>query len=174
MGLPKASCAQPHEQTVIITSGLIDFILHRMKSKGLSKRQLAVETGIGRTRMITCLKETQDKRRPFRVDEIDLILQILEINEVEAFLASEMLSNSDRAFEMATGDADRLIGFLSEFIQGLPEVVIDLVHRLEGLEWSDIQPAYGRRLQSTLVKFLKKEFESAVALKEQAFNRRYL
>jgi hypothetical protein len=99
------------------SSGFIDFILARAKAQDLSTRQIAIKAGLRRGRCHAILHRDHTKRLPFRVDEIDVILQVLKIDQLEAMLANQMLVDDATIDEQSI---HRIIVIVSEFVRGLP------------------------------------------------------
>lgn len=141
------------------SSRLIDFVLTRAKAQNLSVREIANICGIKRGRCANILHQNSEKRHPFRVNEIELILIAVKIDQIEAVLATEMLSSNSSIDEEGI---HRVVSLLSEFVRGLPTRVADIVEHMQGLEYDDLKKEQGRWLQVAVCGILEGEFSDVV------------
>lgn len=143
--------------------GMVDFILARADAEKISARQIGLLAGITRARCGNVLHRDPAKRHPLRIDEIHTILEVLKIDRMEAHLANELLSADPMADERAVLRTALLV---SEFVRGLPAEIVRIVGHIDGLEYDDIRPEHGRRLQLAILKIVQSEYKGIAARRE--------
>lgn len=146
------------------SAGLVDFIVHRLQLADISHRQLAAWTGLGKSRLGVTLHQDPRKRRPMRLDEVVKVLDVLDIDRLEAHLANELLARDRDA-----SNRDRLIEMVSELVRGLPTKIADVLEHIDGLDGADIRREHGRRLQATIIELVKTEYTEIVRRRDMRF-----
>jgi lambda repressor-like predicted transcriptional regulator len=134
---------------------LEDYILARMDLKGLSVRDLALISGIGRSRLHGGLHRKADKRIPLRMPEFVVILTALGIDPIEAMYAREIF---DTVEGVEFGDLLKVISMVCGLMKGLPEEIITVIRHLDGLAFDDVRPEYGIAARGLLVRALTTEY----------------
>lgn len=144
---------------------LEDYILARMKIAGVSVRNLAIMTGLTKTRLHEGLHGEAAKRVPFRVPEMTSILDALNINPLEGFYAKEVLrSITDVTFD----EVISVTAMLCELNRGLPQEVITAIRAIDGLELNDVRREHGTAARALLVRLLGDRYAAVVRLRRKA------
>ncbi|MET0376067.1 MAG: hypothetical protein ABW128_17645 [Rhizorhabdus sp.] len=153
--------ARPQHEvpTQSLSSGRVNFILARMSVRNLSRRQVAVITGIGRTRLQTILHAEVDKRSPMRMDEFHVILEKLGIGQLEAALAADVIDNQP---DVTVEAVSSVVLMLAELMRGLPKELIGMVYHIDGLEHSDVRPEHGGHMRELVVRSLASHYRDIV------------
>jgi hypothetical protein len=138
-----------------------------MKADGLSTRRLAMLTGLGRSRCHYTLHAQHEKRRPLRLDEVDLIIDAVGIDMIEAALANDVMLRDDGE-DGGTADHanDRILGLLSEMLRGLPGRISEIVQHIDGLDAEDIRREHGRKLQAVLIRHVERLYSEYASRKD--------
>jgi hypothetical protein len=138
-----------------------------MKADGLSTRRLAMLTGLGRSRCHYTLHAQHDKRRPLRLDEVDLIIDAVGIDRLEAALANDVvIQRGDQEGGEGNQSNERIFGLLSEMLHGLPEKISEIVQHIDGLDAEDIRREHGRRLQVVLIQYVERLYSEYASRKD--------
>lgn len=146
-----------------LLSGCVDFILVRMKEGNVSRRQVANLTGISRTRIHATLHSEVDKRASLRMDEYQVILDVLRIGQLEAAVAAELIDNEpDASFAAVTSIAS----MLSEALRGLPGELAEMVDMIDGLHHADVRKEHGGRVRKLIVQFLTNHYRDVAARRD--------
>lgn len=144
-----------------------DYILARIKLKGLSVRELAPLAKIGRSRLHDGLHREADKRVPLKVVEIAAVLQALDINPIEALFARDILQkNAGVEFN----DLVKVISMVCGIVNGLPEQIITVVKHVEGMGFDDVKPEHGEAAQGLLVRAVEVEYKKLARRRLQRFD----
>ncbi len=152
---------QPHSY------GFVDFILHKMRAERLTYREVAMRTGLRRSRVHYTLHRDRGKRRPLRVDEIQALLTALGVTQLEATVAQEVLSVDCVDMQVL----DRLVGLIASIVSGLSIAIPDIVSDLEGLEWEDVRPEHGKFIQACIVRELTTTYSRMLQRRDLRFLR---
>jgi hypothetical protein len=145
------------------SSGFIDFVLAKAKAQDLSTRQIAIRCDLRRGRCHAILHRDHTKRLPFRVDEINIILQVLKIDQFEASLAIQLLGGNPTIDEQ---NIHCIIAMVAEFIRGLPTQIAEIVAHIDGLEFDDLKKEHGRWLQTAVCGIMRDEYMDVVRRRE--------
>ena len=145
------------------TPGLVDFILARIEADGTSKRRVALQTGISRSRLGKVLHNSAEKRCPIKLDEIALLLAALGVSQIEAMLAAELLETSGRS---QVEKVSNVASMLTEVFVGLPEEMAEIIEHIDGLEFNDIRREHGRRVRALIVKTITEQYTEMAQRRE--------
>ena len=146
---------------------LEDYILARMDLKGMSVRELAYMTKIGRSRLHDGLHREVDKRVALRMPELVAILEALSISKIEAMYAQEVLQKNE-GIELK--DLLKVIPMCLGIVTGLPEQIITVVQHVDGLGFDDIRPEHGEAAQNLLVRAIEVEYRKLGRRRSQRFD----
>lgn len=147
---------------------LEDYILARMDLEGVSVRELAFLTKIGRSRLHDGLHREVGKRASLKMPEIGAVLEALGISRIEAMYAQETLERNEAGVELK--DLLKVISMVLGIVTGLPEQVITVVQHVEGLGFDDIRPEHGEAAQGLLVRALQVEYKKIGKRRSQRFD----
>lgn len=171
MGAPQR--IQVHDQEQLDTTPwLVDFIRARMVLDGVTQRMVADLTGLSKSRVGTILHSDRSKRRPIRVTEVSIILKTLNINELEAHFASELLdrdSNTEPTYD--SQGYMRVVDLVSEVVRGLPAKLTEALMHLDGLEFNSIRKEHGRGIQKAVINLVIKEYQDSIDRRDSRPNR---
>jgi hypothetical protein len=165
MGDPTRMPAGGATQELTQSYELEDYVLARMKIANISVRNLAVMTGLSKTRLHEGLHRESEKRVPFRVPEMTTVLNALRIDPLEAFYAREVLASvTDVTFDEVISVA----AMLCEMNRGLTQEVITTIRAVEGLELNDVRREHGAAARALLVRLLGDRYAAVVRLRRKA------
>lgn len=145
------------------TRGMVDFVLARMDVEHLTARQVGRLAGIGKSRIAYILHRNAELRHPYRLNEINAILDALNISRTDAVLGEELLSADPHIDPQAVL---RIAKLMSSLVTGIGPEIFQIVSHIEGLEFEDIRPEHGLRLQISLLDLLQRHYSGLVARRE--------
>ncbi|WP_132910737.1 hypothetical protein [Sphingomonas sp. BK235] len=164
MGDPTRMPAGGATQEVKKSFELEDYVIERMKIAGVSVRNLAVSTGLKKSRLHEGLHRDIDKRIPLRVPEMKLVLDALGIDRNEAFYAREVLASvSDITFD----EVIRVAAMLCEMNNGLPQEVITVIRAVDGLDLNDVRREHGTAARGLVVRLLGDRYTAVARLRRK-------
>lgn len=155
--------AQPAIQGVNASSGRVDFILARMKTNDVSRRQIGVLAGIRPSRICVVLHSEADKRSPMRMDEFQAMLQVLGISHIEATLASELMEKRPTAKVEAVLNVAAMV---SQAVSDLPIGMLTMLDHIDGLDHADVRPEHGDRVAKLVMEFLTGHYTRVAGRRE--------
>ena len=155
--------AEEEWRNEVPAAGIVDFILARIEANGTSKRRVALQTGISRSRLGKVLHNSAEKRCPIKLDEIAQLLRALGISHMEAKLAAEQFEKSSQCKAEAVTN---VASMLTAVFEGLPEQLADIIAHIDGLEFDDIRREHGKRVRALVVKVLTDEYTDMAQRRE--------
>ncbi|MEP9404294.1 hypothetical protein [Sphingomonas sp. VNH70] len=158
-----ADCAYRKAPEANYNSNLVDTIILYAKENRISKRQIAVATGIDRARVQRILSENHNVRYEARSSELNRILKAIGMSRYDA-LVSEEIS------ELLTERADmlNLLPFLSSMLNGLVSEIASEIQSIEGIEIGACKTVHADAMRKRVAKLvayeLRRFFERQEAL----------
>lgn len=144
-----------YAQALTQSRDFVEFILARMVSDNVSIRRISMATGITKNRVHAVLHSDVGQRRPMKVDEMYAVLGALGIDQLEASLANDLLSD-DSICDRKGGR--NIIAMVSEIFRGLPHQIADVIDHIEGIDCEEIRKQHGRKLQAILIETIRCEY----------------
>lgn len=128
--------------------GYVLLILQEMEARQLGIRRLELKTRINRARLGRILHRDPGKRCGMTLVEFRTILAALEIDPLEAIIATELVRELD-----LTQDARfaKVSVMLAALVRGLPQRLVEALHDLDGMDGSEIRPEWGTFFQKAVV-----------------------
>lgn len=134
----------------------VPLIRWMMVRKDFTHRKLASLTGISKTRLGLLLHFDPRKRSPMTFDEVQLILNALGTDMVEAYICTKTWETIDTDL---LERHDAVIPMVCDAFVDLPQVLIVVLEELEGIEGTEIRrdwaPAVQRAILARLVEEVK-------------------
>lgn len=171
MGAPQRRQIDEQERHDV-SARLVDFIIARATRAGKTTRMLAELTGLSKTRLGNIFHKDPDKRRPVRVTEVFILLEALQIGELEAHFASELMKCTlENAPDFDDRDYKRVVDLVSEVIRDLPVKLTAAFMHIDGLEFESIRKEHGRGIQKAVIDLVVKEYQASIERRDSRPNR---
>lgn len=142
----------------------IPLILEAMSEQNVGQRNLALKTGISKTRLGLLLHKDPAKRKAMYLYEFQQILAALDINVVQAMIAIETYRDPalflDERFQTS-------IAMLSELFKGLPAMLVAALDEIEGMDGTEVRKEWAGPLRQAVVEKLVKEVGAVMARRVQ-------
>jgi transcriptional regulator with XRE-family HTH domain len=155
-----AGLQNPDQHSAFEPRDYIPLIQRRMVERGLHIRELALKTGISKSRLGLLLHRNAAKRPNISLIEFQKILSALDISLMQAIISVETA-----IAETAVHDERfaTLLSMLSELFSGLPARLIQALDEIEGIDGTEIRREWAVPLKEAMVEKLVKEVVSIMA-----------
>lgn len=150
----------PEQHSAFEPRDYIPLIQRTMTERGLHIRELALKTGISKSRLGLLLHRNAAKRPNISLVEFQKILNALDISLMQAIISVETA-----IAETAVHDERfaTLLSMLSELFSGLPSRLIQALDDIEGIDGTEIRREWAVPLKEAMVEKLVKEVLSIMA-----------
>ena len=129
------------------SNGLVDFLVHKVKAERLTYREVALQSGMSKSRVHRTLHPDRCKRLPLRIDEYHQVLTALGTTQMEASIGAELIAEKT----ISPSDMDKLLELVTGICAGLHTALADVVEHIEGLDWDDIRSYHGSHFQARII-----------------------
>lgn len=124
---------------------VIDTIVRQVDGIGPSRRQIALATGMNRSRVQRILHREPAERLEPRVSELSEICRAVGFSHCHAAVVEELILQ-----KLHDQQLHEIAPFLSSLIQGLTSEVISRVVNIPGLECENIVPLHADAVQTRM------------------------
>ena len=150
-----SSSGHASSETVPSSRTIIDYLLFKADARRVSIRRLGELAGINHSRCARILHKDPARRHAIKIYELSQILDVLNVEFIEAALASDAWRH-DPVIPHAS--VERAAILTSEFVRGLPAKIIGIVSEIQGLDCLDIRKEQGHRLRSLIIQVISKQY----------------
>jgi len=123
-------------------------------------RELALKTGISKSRLGLLLHSDPSKRPNLSLVEFQTILSALDISIILAIISVESAIDQKVVHDERFGT---LLAMLSELFSGLPSMLIQALDEIEGIDGTEIRREWAVPLKEAVVEKLVKEVTKIMA-----------
>lgn len=155
-----AGAADPERHTAFKPYDYIPLIQRAMAEKRMHIRELAMRTGISKSRLGLLLHRSAEKRPNMSLVEFRKILNALGISLMQAVISVE--TDIDEAAVHDERFAT-LLAMLSELFSELPARLIEALDEIHGIDGTEIRREWAVPLKEAMVEKLVKEVTSIMA-----------
>lgn len=124
---------------------VIDTIVRQVDGPGPSRRQIALATGMNRSRVQRILHREPAERLEPRISELNEICRAVGFSHCHAAVVEELILQ-----KLHDQQLHEIAPFLSSLIQGLTSEVISRVVNIPGLECENIVPLHADAVQTRM------------------------
>ena len=130
-----------------------------MDNQKLGVRQIAIKTGISKTRLGRILHRDPDQRAPMTLPEFQTILRALNMDLMHAIISVEMARDLEL---MGDERFTTLVTMLSTLFQGLPHRIIEALRELDGMDGTEIRKEWGGYFQAAVIRKMVGEISNVL------------
>ena len=149
-------CVESADQGARLQAGVEDasepnyvlLILQEMEARQIGLRRMELKTRINRARLGRILHRDPGKRSAMTILEFRTMLRALEIDPIEAIVATELLRDVEPTQD---GRFDKVGVMLATLVRGLPQRLAEALHDVDGMDGSEIREEWGTYFQKALV-----------------------
>jgi transcriptional regulator with XRE-family HTH domain len=138
----------------------IPLIQRTMTERGLHIRELALKTGISKSRLGLLLHRNAAKRPNISLVEFRKILNALDISIMQAIISVETAIDETAVHDERFAT---LLSMLSELFSGLPAMLIQALDEIDGIDGTEIRREWADPLKEAVVEKLVKEVTRIMA-----------
>lgn len=149
-----------HHLTDVEPRDYIPLIQQAMAERGLHIRELALKTGISKSRLGLLLHSDPAKRPSLYLVEFQTILSALDISIILAIISVESAIDQKIVHDERFAT---LLAMLSELFSGLPSMLIQALDEIEGIDGTEIRREWAAPLKEAVVEKLVKEVTKIMA-----------
>ncbi len=153
----------PHHQADDEPPDYIPFILQTMAAKGLHLRELALKSGINRSRLGLLLHSDPSRRpRPLFI-EIQLIVKALGVSHMQAVISVETLRDLSLLLDERFAT---VLTMLSQVYNEMPDRLIAALSEIDGVDGTEIRRQWAEPLREAVIQKLISEVTKLIARRD--------